>query len=334
MSLCVPGRSFAIDPIEELGVFSKFQNIDLQKLAEGEILVARGNLMEFSRGITAQACFVVMAPAEKVARLYQMWEASNNEELKIYIHRIIHSPPSDEDFSSLDLRSQEHPFGWLVAKTQAVSLEQTDLFLSRMEMAQIYKRLNMGGEPIAVVTQCWKDILKARALKFQKEGLAGLPPYEVGEEVITIQSEIQKILKERPKTKAQFSSLIAETISGKPPSQSTLTPYCYWDLVGINSHPTFNLGAIYIMSLGNDRYQGLDLSYYSSSGIYVSATFRQIWPIKIGNKNASLVWRGEEVSAPELENVHGMERIAAGSVMLQEIKKSVRAFQEDVLKAP
>src|SRR5437867_3735302 len=97
-----PWRILALDPVEELKSFSAFGEIDLSKLAGGEILVARGPFMDFPRGISAQACFVVMAPPEKTAKLYQTWDASHHESLKLYSHCHIQSPLSDEDFKPLN----------------------------------------------------------------------------------------------------------------------------------------------------------------------------------------------------------------------------------------
>ncbi len=334
MGCLVCWRGLALDPVEELKSFSAFDKVDLQKLADGEIMVERGPFMDFPRGISAQACFVVMAPAEKTAKLYRTWDASHHESLKLHSHCHIQSPPSDENFKPLNLSSQKSPFRWLLDKTQATTSERSDLHLSIAEATQISESMKKGGESAEATARCWKDILKARALKFQKEGLAGSPPYEMGGSVITSSSEIQNLLKEIPKISAQFSPFLPETLLAKQPLLSAPPPYCYWELLEINSHAAVNLGAVYLKALDDGRYQILDCDYYSNGGIYASFTLRQIWPIKIRDKDASLIWRGEFVSAPTLAIVRGIERMAAGGIMIQEIKKAIRAFQEDAPKTP
>ena len=234
----------------------------------------------------------------------------------------------------MDLNSRKSPFRRLVARTQAIKPDRTDLNVSLAEARQIFERMKKGEEPSEAATSCWRDILKVRALKFQREGLAGVPPYETGKSVITVASEIENLLKEDPKVMKQFSQLLSETFFTKrQPKKTAPGPYYYLDLLEVDSRATFNLGAIYLKSWG-DRYQIADCAYYSSSGFYASYTLRQVWPIKIKDQNASLVWRGEFVSAPSLADRKGIEAMAAPAILLQELKKTIRAFQEDVIKAP
>src|SRR5947208_520275 len=56
------GRAVAADPVAELASFSVFKNIDLAKLASGNVLAARGPTMNFPRGLAIESCYVVQAP--------------------------------------------------------------------------------------------------------------------------------------------------------------------------------------------------------------------------------------------------------------------------------
>ena len=209
---------------------------------------------------------------------------------------------------------------------------ESKLGLSGAEMSQIHKTLEADENSMELVNRCWRDILKKRAIKFQNAGLAGLPPYETkaGNAGITVQSEIQSLFNEVPKIKTQILSL--------PPfasrsSESGSMESLYWELIKINGHATFNLGAIYFKT-SNDRYQVLDCNYYCSSETYASLTFRQIWPIKFQGRDVSLIWRVELASSPLLENARGIDRLAARGIMVQEIKDEIHWFQENAVKAP
>jgi hypothetical protein len=76
----------------------------------------------------------------------------------------------------------------------------------------------------------------------------------------------------------------------------------------------------------------VDLVYYSSSGFYMSTTFRQLWPVTVHGKSETLIWRWDMVSSPELQNLHGVEKMAASSLMLSDMKKAITAFRQDLLK--
>jgi len=51
--------------------------------------------------------------------------------------------------------------------------------------------------------------------------------------------------------------------------------------------------------------------------------------VKIGAQQATLVWRGDLLSAPTLSDLHGMERLASANAMTKEIQKSIAIFLKD-----
>ncbi len=53
-------------PFESLKSFSDFQQVDLNRLLNGDVLSERGSLMDFPNGISAQTCFMVPVPAKKL----------------------------------------------------------------------------------------------------------------------------------------------------------------------------------------------------------------------------------------------------------------------------
>jgi hypothetical protein len=76
-------------------------------------------------------------------------------------------------------------------------------------------------------------------------------------------------------------------------------------------------------------WQEADLQYYASGAVYAVLTFYQLWPVTVGGQEATLVWRVDMVSASELGQLRGVERLGSGAAMMREIQKSVKAFLRD-----
>jgi len=330
----------ATDPVAEIKSFSSFKEINPEMLVDGRILGQSGPLMDFQRGISVQTCFVVMAPVKVTARMLQTWDPSQHESLKVHFHRPVRSPPGKEDFKSCVLNSNKPAVRRLINKTVSTTPEKSDLQLSRAEAAQIAKCMKQTENeaetsPEQLASVCWSDILRARVLRFQKEGLAGTPSCETGGSTITPVSEIRSLLKEDPKVTTQFSKLLSETslTASKPASSKTVSASYYWELFEADLHATFDLGVIYVKP-SKDGFQVLDCQYFASGNYYVYLTFYQLWPIQVGNKSATLIWRGDFLSARSVADTRGTERMMYGGVMSQEIKKAIRFFQEDLTEAP
>jgi hypothetical protein len=86
---------------------------------------------------------------------------------------------------------------------------------------------------------------------------------------------------------------------------------------------------VYLLPLG-EHYQLLDAQYFVSGTYYTFVTLYEVWPSRIGDKQAAVVWRGDFIAAPTLAFTRGFERLAYGSIMLQEVKKAIRSFQDAV----
>src|SRR5207302_3469398 len=117
---------------------------------------------------------------------------------------------------------------------------------------------------------------------------------------------------------------LVDALNG-PPSRAAL----YWELFDVEGRAAFSLGAL-LDRPASDKWQAVDVQYYSSSGYVALLTFYQGWPVTINGQPATLVWRGDLLSAPSLAELHGVERMGSGSAMMKEIQKSVRVFLRDV----
>jgi hypothetical protein len=320
------------DPLAGLKQFSDFSKIDLKRLLEGEILSQRGPLMNSPNGISSQLCFAVpTSPAETAKRL-QSWDPTRCMALKVYASHGLRDPCELNEFTSLYLDPGHRPIKWLLNQTLATSARNSELNLTQIEAAELAGCVGKDASP-NTVGSCWTRLLFARASGFQRNGFAGSLPYEFGNESVNPASLLRSLLQEQVRIIPEFALLLqrAGLVNGGA-GISPLKPFYSWSLFEADHHATLSLGAVYELDLG-DHFQLLDIEYYVSGNYYTSATLYEIWPIRDGGRTGSLVWRGDLFAAPLLRFTKGVERLASGVIMIQEIKKEVRCFQ-DSLKTP
>jgi hypothetical protein len=323
----------AYDPLESLKKFSDFQKVDEKRLLAGEIISQRGPLMNFPNGISSQICFFVPIAPEEIFKRLQAWDPTNCASLKVYATSGLKIPCELNEFKKLHLDHRERPVKWLMEKTLATTPGKLDLNLNRSEAHELSVCVKKDHSP-ASVSSCWAEILFKRATAFQLRGIDGILPYETAEETFSPAIQIRLLLQEQPKITSQFAPILQKTGLLKDGSGiSSLQPVLNWSLFEANHHATFNLGAVYQLDAG-DHFQMLDIDYYASSTYYSSATLYGIWPIRNGKQIGSLVWRGDFLAAPMLKYTKGIERIAFGVIMIQEIKKVISCFLDEIRTKP
>ncbi|MFA5193286.1 MAG: hypothetical protein WC740_21465 [Verrucomicrobiia bacterium] len=323
------GVARAADPVACLKNFSDFPQVNLKRLLDGEIVSERGTLMNLRTGISTQSCYATpLSPAETAKRL-QEWNPLSHESLGVYRFHSVSAPPDAADFSDLGFKLDKRAVRWLLSKTLTTTVGDSDLNLSRAESQQIASSLKKNSTPQEVAA-CWTKLLMARASAFQSKGFDGVAPYEVSGEKVSPAEQIRLMVKEKNRIAREFDPLIQKI--GLVGGAAALKPSCYWNLFSSEGYGTLCLGAMYSLPV-DDHYLLLDVEYYVSGSYYASATFYEIWPIQAGDKKGSLVWRGDLFSSGGLAYTKGMERIAYGAIMLLEIKKGIRAFQDDIKAA-
>ncbi len=317
------------DPAAAIKGFSDFQQIDLNRLLGGDILVERGSLMDFASGISGQTCFAVPLSAEQTAKRLQVWDASPHADLKVYAFHALPVPCSPADFQTLDFKSGQYSVRWLLQKTAATTPSKSDLNVARDEAQALAACLQKRPDPTQA-TACWAALLSNRASRFQQNGVDGALPYEVGPggNVAPVQLLRSMVSEQTPVAHEFFPLLKKIGLVGKQASPP-LTPFYYWTFFDADHHGTISLGAVYLLAVG-DHYQLADVEYYVSGEYYTSATLYEIWPIQAGDKPAALVWRGDYFAAPMLAFTKGTERIAYGALMMQDIKRETHDFQGDL----
>jgi len=320
------------DPVGCLKRFSAFPAINLPHLLAGEILGDRGSLMDFPQGICAQNCFAVLRSASETAKLLQVWNPSQHDSLNVLAFRPVRIPCDASDFQDLILNPSHHAMRWLLDKSRATTDHQSELNLTSAE-AQELARCTKNHPESQIVGSYWAKLLHNRATAFQNQGFAGVLPYEVGGKPVSTMAQIREMLNEKLPVAREFASLLHQcgVFGGEP--NTALTPFQYWGLCDANKRGTLNLGAVYLLPLG-DHYQLLDAEYYVSGNYSSFVTLYQVWPIQAGAKSAALVWRGDFLAATTLATTKGIERLAYGTLMQQELKKVIRCFQGDANQVP
>ena len=312
-------HSWAGEPVDTVQRLSGFGQVNVARLLAGEVLTARGALMDFPDGISAQTCFAVAVPAADVAQRLQVWDPTPHPELKVSAFHAVSVPGRPEDFALLQLTAPLKPVRWLVEKTLATTPAKSALNMSRAEAA------GLAAANPQHVTDSWAKLLAARATAFQQQGWAGVGPYELAGKATSPALQLRGLLGDQSALAAEFAPVLRQAgLLGHTPDPPPV-PFYYWSLFEANHHATLNLGAVYRLADGV-RWQVADVEYYVSGDYYTAVTLYEIWPVAGG----ALVWRVDLFAAPMLEYTKGMERLAYEVLMVQDIKQETRCMIDDL----
>jgi hypothetical protein len=321
------------DPVTELASFSTFKAVNIEKLAGGPAMVARGTAMSFSRGMAVESCYVVRKPLAKTAELHLQWTPLKHQDLRFYMHSDFSGRPTLAEFQKIASAPSNSAVKAFVAATEKLGSGGTDLQLSAAEVKAFSAGASgpSGGAMPAPVASFWSNVLFQRAQDFLSGGLGKLPPYETQGETARPADEVARLLRDAPRLRGHFSGLIDATpLAG---GRGSLSPAPYWEMFDVEGEAAVNLGAFYYKA-GADTWQAVDMPYYASGGYYVYLSFYQMWPVKAGGQDATLVWRGDLISVPRLASLHGMERMGSSTAMMRETQKAIADFLKDAAKAP
>ena len=312
------------DPVAELGKISDFKNVDLAKLANGEVLASHGPQVSLQRGLTVEIAYVVKASVARTLTLHSQWSPTNHPELKVYLHGDLSGRIDPAVFErKLASAPKNSAVKRLIAATEQLPGD-SKLYLSSDEI-KAFSKANGGGAvgPFpANVAAFWSALLSHRANAFAHGGLASQPAYALRGETVRAASDAESLLNETPQIRARFSSLTASAMHGGHGAQ-------YWELTNVEGSGALSLGSFF-QKQTSDGAQALDAHYYSSAGYYVLLSYYQMWPVQIGGRTATLVWRVDLLSSPYIANLHGIERLGSGTAMMREIQKSTRIFLKDI----
>jgi hypothetical protein len=313
--LALPLTTRAADPVSEMAQFSVFGKVDLNELAKGDIKTATGAPMSTPRYLSVQSCFVVPQPPEKVLQTMRDFDPTEHRELKVYLHFDLPASPSASNFSRLKNPPENSAVKSLRNATEKMS---SDLQFSQAE-AQKY---SAGQQPFAF----WIDLLAQRAQAFVTGGAAAQEPYSHTSNAVQPGKEFSGLVRQQAKVKRQFGGFLGAT--GLLDGRGSLKPELYWELLEVEGEGVLTLGATYRRSSGGGA-QIADGLYYASGGYNVALTLYQLWPVDLGGRAATLLWRGDFISANSLGDLHGIERLGSESAMRKDILKAATILQRE-----
>ncbi|HSI11940.1 MAG TPA: hypothetical protein VK961_07845 [Chthoniobacter sp.] len=325
--------SASADPVADLAAVSTFKDVNLDKLAGGTVQMARGPAMSFPRGLAVESVYVVRKPVAKTLELHQQWNPNKHPELKVFLHGELSARPTAAEFQRVGSAPANTPVKTFVAETQKLGSGSANLQLSHADGKAYASQAGAdgGGAMPPKVVGFWSNLLLQRSQSFLSGGMAKLPPYETGGESVRAADEIARLLKDAPKVRTLFAPLIeANPITG---GKSAAPQSSYWEMFDADGLAAFNLGALYVRMNG-DTCQALDGQYYASGGYYALLTFYQMWPVKIGGKDCTLIWRADLISASALATLRGVERMGSSTAMMRETKKSIESLLKDAGQNP
>ena len=313
------------DAVSELASFSIFDKVDLAQLAKSDVKTAHGPPMGNPRFLSTQSCFVSTgSPAQQIEAL-RKWNPTKHRELKVFLHSDLSANPTPANFSKLQNAPDNSSVRSLVSATQKLSPE---LQISKDEAKKFSSASGGGGGAMpAAVAKFWSDVMAARTHSFSSGGTSAQPPYDHGGQTIRAGDELNGLLKQQEKIRHQFSGLLGATGIGR--GGGSLNPELYWELLDVDDQGVVTLGASYNRAGAGGTYEAADVLYYASGGYYAALTLYQMWPINLGGKASTLIWRGDMISAASLASLHGVERLASESAMMKDISKAVTLFRHD-----
>ena len=308
------------EPFAELAAFSTLKDVTLETLAKSPVKTGRGPALSSARGLAVESCYLVRKPLAKTVELHQQWSPTRHSELKVWLHGDLSAHPAPAEFAKIASAPGNGSVKAFVSATQKLATSGAGLQMSAAE-AKAFSGSDAGGAMTPGLAGLWGNLLHQRAQAYLSGGLGRLPAYETGGETVRAADEVARLLKDAPKWSSQFSALI-----GPGGGKGSASPY--WELFDVEGEAALSLGASYSKH-GADTAQAVDVQYYSSGGYYVLLTFYQMWPVKIAGQDATLVWRGDLISAASLATLHGVERMGSSTAMMQETKKTIGCLLRD-----
>jgi hypothetical protein len=311
--------------------FSAFSNVDVDALAGGAVLQARGGLLSFPRGITSQSLYIIDALPADVQNKLIHWNPASHPELKVWLHKSrLPAQPTAADFSALASLPDNSSVQFQIDATAKFDPDSPSLQVSKEEAQLISTTAAQEKDPKALFVRAWSQILAGRITSFL--GGRGASDNDVvnGGDVRPL-SDVKSLLHSDIKVYGQYQRLLNQTpvkaLAGA--SAARITPAdIYYECFDVEGSAALGAGAVYQGANGTSI-QSADIEYYVNSGIFAEIELEQMWPITVNGKTETLVWRDDMVSAPNIAYLHGTERLASGMIMLQETKDGIEAFRAE-----
>ena len=313
--------------------FSAFSNVDVNALADGTVLQARGGLLSFPRGITSQSLYMIDAlPADVASKLIH-WNPAGHPELKVWLHKSsLSARPTAADFSELASLPDNSSVQFQIEATAKLDPANPSLQVSKEEAQWIATTAAQEKDPKALFVKAWSQILAGRITSFLGGHANSDTVVASGGDIHPL-GDIKSLLHSDIKVYGQYQRLLNQTpvkaLGDFAGVVTKIAPaYLYYECFDVQGQSALGTGAIYQGANGTSI-QSADIEYYVNSGIFAEVELEQLWPITVNGKTETLVWRDALVSAPNIAYLHGTERLASVMIMLQETKQGIEAFRAE-----
>jgi hypothetical protein len=315
--------------------FSAFNNVDVNALARGQVLQARGGLLDFQRGITAQSLYIIDASPTEVQNKLSSWNPASHPELKVWMHQGLPAHPTAADFGGLQTLPHNSSVDYLVNATEKLDPANPSLQVNPSEAQAIVAMRSQGLDARTLMANSWSQILAGRIGRFLS-GNFSADTYTVTGGDINSLSEIKSLLRSDPKVYRQFHPVLVNTpVYG---ANKAIPASLYYESFDIEGGAALGTGAMYQLATAapgastpaaGGPILSADIEYFLNYGIYVSIELEQLSPVDVNGKTETLVWRDDLVSTSNVAYLHGTERLASGMIMLQDVKQAVDAFRAE-----
>ena len=319
--------------------FTAFANADPNSLAGGQVLQARGGLIDFQRGITAQSLYVIDAPVTTVQNKLSSWNPATHSELKVWMHNALPARPTANDFGGLQTLPDNSSVKYLINATQNLDPNNPSLQVDKSEAALVASMRSSQSDPKALFAGAWSQIMLGRINRFLSGNFA-TDEYQISGGNIRPLSEIISLLRSNPQVYSRFHPLLVQTPVYKTNKATPVN--LYYESFDVEGGAVLGTGAMYQTQVNGAPLPPMaeniapsgpvlsaDVEYFLNGGIYVSLELEQLSPVAINGRNETLVWRDDLVSTSNIAYLHGTERLASGMIMLQDVKQAIDAFRSE-----
>ena len=311
--------------------FTSFSNVDVNSLAGGTVLQARGGLLSFPRGITSQSLYIIDALPPDVASKLVHWNPASHPELQVWLHKSgIPAQATAASFSDLASLPDNSSVKFQIDSTAKFDPATPQLQVSKAEAQLIASAAAQEKDPKSLFVNAWGQILAGRINSFLSGHGASDADIVAGGDIHPL-SDVKSLLHSDIKIYGQWQHLLNQTpvkALANTASAKLAPADIYCDIFDVEGSAAVGTGAIYQAASGNSI-QSADIEFYTNYGVYCTIELEQLWPISVNGKTETLVWRDDLVSAPTIAYLHGTERLASVMLMLQDTKQGIEAFRSE-----
>jgi hypothetical protein len=333
--LATPARADVAQDI----AFTDFPTANVNALAGGQVLQARGGLISFERGITAQSLYLINAPLSTVQAKLTSWNPASHPELKVWMHNALPAHPTPADFTAgLQGLPDNSSVNYLLNATEKLDPANPSLQVDKSEAQLIASLRGSGGNARALFVNAWSQILSSRVDRFLGAQL-GAENYIVNGGDVQPLAEIKSLLRSDTKVYQRYHPLLVNTPVYA--SNKGIPVNLYYESFDVEGGAVLGTGAVFETQANGapaapaavppgEPILVADIEYYLNSGIYISLELHQLSSVNVNGRDETLVWRDDLVSTQNVAYLHGTERLASGMIMLQDVKQAVDAFRSEL----